>query len=133
LRAGRSIWCLTAHPQPPRLLAPLTDPQAMDHVHLDAVPDAQRVRALAGFRRHDGDGTREVQEVFQAADGWLLLVVTAEAGFAQRFLLRLRLAPKPLLRVEDCARPFLTPGVTRLLAELSDALDDRLENPARVS
>lgn len=118
LRAGRSIWRLTATPRAARAQAPRSSPTAMDHLHLDLLPTAERVRALAGQRWHDDEGTREVQEVFQAADGWLLLVVTAEAGFAQRFFLRLRLDAKPLLRVEDCARPYLTPGVARLMSEV---------------
>ncbi len=125
---GRRIWRLAAVPSRPAALAPLANPAAMDHLHLVAPLTADALRALAGRRFGSAESVREIQEVFAAADGWLLRVLTADAGFAQRFFLRIELrdgGAAPLLRVDACARPFQTPAVSALLADVRDALAPR--------
>lgn len=123
LVAGRRIWRLRAELRAPAPAAPLSRPDAMDHLHLDP-PEPQRVRALAGLRAADALGTREIQEVFAAEDGWLLRGLAADGGFAQRFFLRLsvRTGADALLRVDDCGRPYLTPAVLALLEDVRAAL-----------
>lgn len=128
LAEGRGIWRLTAalaSGAARRFSSPLSQAEAMNPLALASTPDDARVQALAGRRFPEAGGVGAVQEVFTAADGWLLQVLSADGGFAQRFLVRLQRAARgpARLAVEDCARPYPTPAVAALLRALRAALD----------
>jgi tRNA (guanine-N7-)-methyltransferase len=124
LAEGRSIWRLTAVQVQPRPCAPLSQSPTMTHFALAQIPSDSQVQALAGQRMKEGDGVGVVQEVFTAADGWLLQALSADGSFSQRFLIRLRRRAQGgcLLSLEDCARPYPTPAVTTLLRSLQRRL-----------
>ncbi len=124
LAAGRDLWRLTGSPVAARPLPSLSSPTGMDHLHLRPDPEPAQVHGLAGRSFPFPAGALAVQEVFTAADGWLLLALAADGGFAQRFYLRLRrrAGQTCLLSLEDCARPYPTPAVSALLAAVGAAL-----------
>lgn len=115
LAEGRVIRRFRATLRAPRPLAPLSAPDAMQHFPLPTMPERARLDALRGRRHADPSGDRvcEFKEAFAAADGWLIQVLAADGGFSQLFLARIhaRAAGGALLRVDECARPYPTPGV----------------------
>ncbi|HEX9794665.1 MAG TPA: tRNA (guanosine(46)-N7)-methyltransferase TrmB [Planctomycetota bacterium] len=97
---------------------------AMLSLHFDVFPEPELLHALVGARFAGGGLVGEVKEVFAGSDGWLLKVLSADENFSQVFFLRLlrRARGGALLRVEDGPRPYYTPAVSFLIAQVGAAL-----------